>query len=87
MRKKSFLKIFTLKCALLHLLFLWVAIPLFAQTGSSKNLVPNPSFEIHKNRRGDINSAAPWIGVGTVDYYLKPEKRDTSRFKGARTGT
>ncbi|MGZ4158709.1 MAG: OmpA family protein, partial [Bacteroidia bacterium] len=26
-------------------------------------------------------------GVGTVDYYVKPDKRDTSRYKGARTGT
>ncbi|MFY9307412.1 MAG: hypothetical protein WAQ28_00035 [Bacteroidia bacterium] len=52
-----------------------------------KNLVPNPSFETSINKRGDISGASPWIGVGTVDYYLKPEKRDTSKFKGARTGT
>jgi outer membrane protein OmpA-like peptidoglycan-associated protein len=52
-----------------------------------KNLIPNPSFEIHKGKGTDIKTATPWKGVGTVDYYLKPDKRDTSRFKGARTGT
>ena len=60
---------------------------LFAQKKPSKNLIPNPSFETTTNKRGgDISLASPWIGVGTVDYYLKPEKRDTSRYKGARTG-
>lgn len=52
-----------------------------------KNLIPNFSFETGTSKRNDISSAPPWIGVGTVDYYLKPEKRDTSKFKGARTGT
>jgi outer membrane protein OmpA-like peptidoglycan-associated protein len=52
-----------------------------------KNLVPNPSFETNKSKKnGDIKNAIPWTGVGTVDYYVKPDKRDTSRFKGARTG-
>lgn len=60
--------------------------PAFSQK-KPKNLIPNPSFETTTNKRNDISSASPWIGVGTVDYYLKPEKRDTSKFKGARTGT
>ncbi len=69
-----------------------VFIPLFflnsvAQKAEEKNLVPNSSFETHRNKSGDIKNALPWIGIGTVDYYMKPEKRDTSRFKGARTGT
>lgn len=56
-----------------------------AQT-KSKNLIPNPSFEEHKGKGADIKTAIPWKGVGTVDYFLKPEKRDTSKYKGARTG-
>ncbi|HEX8517385.1 MAG TPA: OmpA family protein [Bacteroidia bacterium] len=52
-----------------------------------KNLIPNPSFEEHKGKGTDIKTATPWKGVGTVDYYLKPDKRDTSKYKGARTGT
>lgn len=52
-----------------------------------KNLVPNPSFETRKGKGTDIKNALPWKGVGTVDYYMKPDKRDTSRYKGARTGT
>lgn len=59
----------------------------FAQK-KGKNLIPNPSFETRKNAKAtDIKNAIPWVGVGTVDYYMKPDKRDTSRFKGARTGT
>jgi len=54
---------------------------------SNKNLVPNPSFEKHKNKANTIANAVPWKNVGTVDYYMKPEKRDTSKFKGARTGS
>jgi outer membrane protein OmpA-like peptidoglycan-associated protein len=41
---------------------------------------------VHKGKGADIKAATPWKGVGTVDYYLKPDKRDTSRYKGARTG-
>ncbi len=52
-----------------------------------KNLVPNPSFEDHKNKSNVIKNAIPWQGSGTVDYYLRPDKTDTSRFKGAHTGT
>lgn len=60
---------------------------MLSQSSAPKNLVPNPSFEQNISKRGDINGATPWVGVGTVDYYVKPEKRDTSRYKGARTGT
>lgn len=54
---------------------------------TKKNLIPNPSFEERKGKGNDIKTALPWKGVGTVDYYIKPDKRDTSRYKGARTGT
>lgn len=58
-----------------------------ASQKKGKNLIPNPSFETRKNNKtADIKNAIPWIGVGTVDYYMKPDKRDTTRFKGARTG-
>lgn len=60
---------------------------LFAQKNADKNLIPNPSFEIYTGKVNDISIAKPWIGVGTVDFLTKPEKRDTSRYKGARTGT
>jgi outer membrane protein OmpA-like peptidoglycan-associated protein len=58
----------------------------FAQK-RGKNLIPNPSFETHKGKSNDVKNAIPWVGVGTVDYYMKPDKHDTSRYKGARTGT
>jgi outer membrane protein OmpA-like peptidoglycan-associated protein len=57
----------------------------FSQT-KPKNLVPNPSFEIRKSQGGNITGATPWKGVGTVDYYTKVYKKDTSKYKGARTG-
>lgn len=61
---------------------------IFAQTTTkSKNLIPNPSFETHKGKANTITNAVPWKNVGTVDYYMKPEKRDTSKFKGAHSGT
>jgi OmpA-OmpF porin, OOP family len=71
--------------------FLLFAVSLFcvsvsAQSRKGKNLVPNNSFETSKTKGGDIKGAIPWKGVGTVDYYSKPDKRDTSRYKGARTG-
>jgi outer membrane protein OmpA-like peptidoglycan-associated protein len=73
--------------AFLLLLALLSAFSSFSQK-KGKNLVPNPSFETRKtNKGGDVKNAIPWVGVGTVDYYVKPEKRDTSRYKGARTGT
>lgn len=79
---------FSLKTIATLFLIVLLSNTLFAQKKTSKNLIPNPSFEITTNKRGgDISLASPWIGVGTVDYYLKPEKRDTSRYKGARTGT
>ncbi len=65
------------------LLFIYNA---FGQT-KNKNLVPNPGFETHKNKSNTITNAIPWKNVGTVDYFMKPEKRDTSRFKGAHSGS
>lgn len=59
----------------------------YSQKKAPKNLIPNSGFESSINKRGDINNATPWVGIGTVDYYVKPEKRDTSRYKGARTGS
>ena len=58
----------------------------FAQSKKGKNLIPNPSFETRKSKGSDIKVATPWKGIGTVDYYMKPDKRDTSKYKGARTG-
>ena len=69
-------------CVFFVLLFLSTT----AQT-KSKNLVPNPSFEQHKNKANTITNAIPWKNVGTVDYYMKPEKRDTGRYKGAHSGS
>lgn len=79
-KKISVLKVILLSPILLFHLFS------FSQATVRKNLIPNPSFEEHKGKGADIKTATPWKGVGTVDYYLKPEKRDTSRYKGARTG-
>ena len=72
--------------AILFLVALLFSSVSFAQAKKGKNLVPNPSFETHKTKGGDIKGATPWKGVGTVDYYLKPDKRDVSKYKGARTG-
>ena len=73
--------------ALMFLVLSLFSISSFSQAKKGKNLVPNPSFEIRKSKSVDIKAATPWKGVGTVDYYMKPEKRDVSQFKGARTGT
>ena len=78
---------FTKKTILLFLPFILCFFSAFAQKTEEKNLVPNPSFETHRTKSGDIKNALPWIGIGTVDYYMKPEKRDTTKYKGARTGT
>ncbi len=75
------------KIILITTIFVLCLFAASAQNTEKKNLVPNPSFETHRNKSGDIKNALPWIGIGTVDYYMKPEKRDTTRFKGARTGT
>src|SRR3954466_5466361 len=74
-----------LKAVLLSAVLLF-SVSSFAQVKKGKNLIPNPSFEDHKGKGADIKAAIPWKGVGTVDYYLKPDKRDTSPHKGARTG-
>lgn len=71
--------------ALLVLAVFFIHALSFAQP--KKNLIPNPSFEERKGKGNDIKTALPWKGVGTVDYYIKPDKRDTSRYKGGRTGT
>ena len=78
-------KIVNTKIVLLFLVLLFFTTS-FAQIKKGKNLVPNPSFEKHKNKSNTIKNAMPWMNVATVDYYLKPDKKDTSRFKGARTG-
>jgi OmpA-OmpF porin, OOP family len=74
-----------LRISLFSILFLFYFSAYSQKKG--KNLVPNPSFEERKGKGTDIKTALPWKGVGTVDYYIKPDKRDTSRYKGARTGT
>src|ERR1035437_606690 len=74
-----------LKAALLSVALLFSVVS-FAQK-KGKNLVPNPSFEKHKNKSNSITNAIPWQTVGTVDYYMKADKKDTSRYKGAHSGT
>lgn len=71
----------------LFLVVLLFSPSVFSQVKKGKNLIPNPSFEERKSKGSDIKAAIPWKGVGTVDYYLKPDKRDASQYKGARTGT
>lgn len=90
--KTDFLK------AILFSMFILCSVFSFAQTPAAsttaappqkkgKNLIPNPGFEERKGKGADIKTAIPWKGVGTVDYYTKPDKRDTSQYKGARKGT
>lgn len=70
------------------LFFITLLFPIFCfAQKKGKNLVPNPSFETHRNKANVIKNAIPWLNVATVDYYIKPDKKDTSRYKGARTGT
>ena len=77
---------FFIKKTLLLFLALMLLTASYAQK-MGKNLVPNPSFEKHKNKSSVIKNAIPWQGEGTVDFYLKQEKLDTSKYKGAHTGT
>ncbi len=72
---------------ILFLTVLLFSVSVFSQAKKAKNVIPNPSFEERKSKGTDIKAAIPWKGVGTVDYYMKPDKRDISQFKGARTGT
>ena len=78
---------FTRKVISLFICLFLCSFSAIAQKEEEQNLVPNPSFEFHRNKSGDVKNALPWVGIGTVDYYMKPEKRDTTKFKGARTGT
>jgi hypothetical protein len=75
------------KIILLSILLCMGTLRSIAQKTEENNLVPNSSFETHRTKSNDLKNALPWVGIGTVDYYMKPEKRDTSRYKGARTGT
>lgn len=86
MKRTDTYSVSVLKALLSVLLLCAVYSPARAQKKNT-NLIPNPGFEEHRGRGADIRTATPWKGVGTVDYFLKPEKRDTSRYKGARTGT
>ena len=52
-----------------------------------KNLVPNGSFENYRKKSGSIKQAIPWQQIASVDYYQQPLSNDTSKQKGARTGT
>ena len=67
------------------LIALLFCVATFAQS-PLKNLVPNPGFEIHKNKSSVVKNAIPWQGEGTVDYYLKTDKKDTSVYKGPHSG-
>lgn len=82
-RKRTFSNYLKLTMLSLALFFSVIAV---AQK-KGKNLVPNPGFEKHKNKSNVITNAIPWKNVGTVDYYMKVDKKDTSEFKGAHAGT
>lgn len=66
---------------------LFVYVSIIAQI-QEKNLVPNSSFEQYKGRnpKPSITSAKPWQNVGTVDFFIKPDSKDTSVYKGAHSG-
>jgi hypothetical protein len=85
--KQMYTLSFTRKVIILSAAIIFCLFSASAQKVEEQNLVPNPSFETRRNKSGDIKNALPWVGIGTVDYYMKPEKRDTSKYKGARTGT
>jgi OmpA-OmpF porin, OOP family len=73
--------------AVLLCLFLLIYITSHAQI-KERNLVPNPSFEKYKgkNPKPSIISAKPWLNVGTVDFFIKTDVKDTSVFKGPHSG-
>lgn len=80
----------SIKLVLRAIVFVFISIVLYLNSFAQqvgKNLVPNPGFEKHKNRSTDIKNAIPWQGVGTVDYIIRKDKNDLSRYKGAHTGT
>lgn len=87
MHKKTINNKFFFLKTILFLGVLLFSVSSFSQTLKGKNIIPNPSFEERKSKGSDIKSAIPWKGVGTVDYHMKPDKRDVSKYKGARTGT
>jgi OOP family OmpA-OmpF porin len=97
-------KIIVVRAILFSIVFLFCTFSFAQNSKKGKNLVPNPSFETHKNKSNRIKNAVPWSGIATVDtytatsfstamkgegvdYYMKPDKRDTSRYRGAHTGT
>ncbi len=87
MQRKTIYTQFNFIKTILFFVILLFSVSCIAQAKTGKNLIPNPSFEERKSKGSDIKAAIPWKGVGTVDYYTKPDKRDISKFKGARTGT
>lgn len=52
-----------------------------------KNLVPNGSFENYRKKSSSIRQAIPWQQIASVDYYQEPISNDTTRQRGARTGS
>ncbi len=73
-----------------NLILLSVLVMLFSAANAQingKNLVPNSSFELHKGKAPVIKTAKPWLNVGTVDYFLKIDKQDTTKHKGPHSGT
>lgn len=52
-----------------------------------KNLVPNGSFENYRKKSSNIRQAIPWAQIASVDYYQEPISNDTTKEKGARTGS
>jgi OOP family OmpA-OmpF porin len=51
-----------------------------------KNIVPNGSFENYRRAKGNIRQAIPWNQIASVDFYQRPEDKDTTAEKGAYDG-
>jgi OOP family OmpA-OmpF porin len=77
----------TVHVALAIVCFLFIVSDSIAQI-QERNLIPNPGFETYKGKRPlpVIQSAKPWLNVGTVDYFIKTDPQDTSAFKGPHSG-
>ncbi|MBS1652805.1 MAG: OmpA family protein [Bacteroidetes bacterium] len=55
-------------------------------SNTSKNIVPNGSFENFRKKSSSIKNAIPWQGIGTIDFYQNPLTNDTTIQKGAFEG-
>lgn len=49
--------------------------------------MPNGSFENYRRKSSDIRKAIPWQQIQSIDFYQKALDNDTTRQKGAYSGT